>query len=229
MMRRLYWLFAYLGLMSVSAAFFYGFRYDPGAPPSNFLFNTVLYGAFIAIHLVMTRPWFKRAVVGKPEGSLEERRIYIAVSVVTWLLIVAFHRPVPGAAWNAPPWVQLLGLCLMLLGVFAFFEYANFSMMNGFLGVPGAQMTHSTGSETPLLTEGSYADVRHPMYRSFVLLVFSSLLVHANAAQLLWAVFVAATFLGFIPVEEKQLLAARGEEYRAYMQRTPYRVFRGLW
>ena len=40
---------------------------------------------------------------------------------------------------------------------------------------------------------------------------------------------IAVSFLGFIPFEERQLLTARGDEYRAYIAHTPYRVFRGVW
>jgi hypothetical protein len=50
-----------------------------------------------------------------------------------------------------------------------------------------------------------------------------------DAAQLAWAVAIALTFLLFIPIEERQLLRARGEEYQAYMTVTRYRVFRGIW
>ena len=37
------------------------------------------------------------------------------------------------------------------------------------------------------------------------------------------------TFVFFIPIEERQLAAARGEAYLAYRQQTPYRLFRGIW
>ncbi len=38
-----------------------------------------------------------------------------------------------------------------------------------------------------------------------------------------------ASFVGFVPFEERQLLAARGDEYREYMRATPYRIMRGVW
>lgn len=215
--------------MTPTASFIYGFRYDAGASWANYVYNTALFGAFVTIHLIMTRPWFKRRMTGKPEGSLFERRIYVSIAIITWVLVLVLHRPMPGPGLSSPPWAQFLGLCAMLVCVFAFFEFANFPMMNGLLGVPGSTMSHSHGSETPLLTAGSYASVRHPMYRAFVLTVFASLLIHPNAAQLVWVVFFAATFIAFIPIEESQLLSARGGEYRAYIQRTPYRLFRGLW
>ena len=67
------------------------------------------------------------------------------------------------------------------------------------------------------------------MYRAAVFIVFASLLIHPNTSQLLFAVLVAASFLGFIPFEERQLVRARGDEYRVYMSQTTYRVFRGIW
>jgi len=95
--------------------------------------------------------------------------------------------------------------------------------------MPDEMLSHSVGSETPLMTEGPYARVRHPMYRAAFFANACSLLMYPNTAQLLWAAMVAASFLGFIPFEERQLLTARGDEYRAYIARTPYRVFRGVW
>jgi protein-S-isoprenylcysteine O-methyltransferase Ste14 len=67
------------------------------------------------------------------------------------------------------------------------------------------------------------------MYRAAACIAFSSLLIHPNAAQALFAVLTTASFLGFIPFEERQLINARGQEYRDYMRETPYRVFRGIW
>lgn len=228
-MRPLYWAFAYVGTMTIFAAFLYGFRFDAAAPRSNYFFDAALFAVFITVHLGMTRPWFKRAVYRKPEGSLRERQMYVSIAIVTWVTMLILQRPVPGAALALPEWVHFLGLCLMLLCVLAFFEGATFAMINGLLGVPGSAMSHSHGAETPLMTEGSYAKIRHPMYRGALLFALFSLLVHPHTAQLMWALFFGGTFVAFIPFEESQLIAARGEGYRAYMRRTPYRLFPGIW
>jgi len=47
--------------------------------------------------------------------------------------------------------------------------------------------------------------------------------------QLLWTLLIGVTFVAFIPLEEAQMMAARGDDYRRYMKATPYRIFRGLW
>jgi protein-S-isoprenylcysteine O-methyltransferase Ste14 len=229
MFKYAYWAFAHLGLMTFSASFLMGFRYAPDAPRSNLWWNIALYSVFITIHIVMTMPAFKEAVYGNPAGSPGERRIYITVTVISWLIVFGLHLPIAGFALSTPAWLQYLGYCALLLAFFGFFEFVNFEVLASMLGVPGAPLAYSTGSETPLLTTGPYAQVRHPMYRAAFFIAFSSLLIHPHAGQLLFACLISASFIGFIPFEERQLLKARGEEYGAYMAKTPYRVFQGLW
>jgi protein-S-isoprenylcysteine O-methyltransferase Ste14 len=229
MFKPLYWFFSYLGVMTFSAAFTMGFRHDAGAPFGNVVFNVALYAAFIIVHILMTMPAFKRAVFGRPEGTPTERRIFVTISVITWVGVYALHKPVGGLGFAAPVWLQFIGLCGVLLSVVAFFEFATFESLGNLLGMPDAKLSHSTGSETPLMTEGPYASVRHPMYRAACFIVLSSLLIHPHSGQLLFAVLTGASFLGFIPFEESQLVRARGEEYREYMRKTPYRAFRGVW
>lgn len=229
MFKPAYWVFAYLGLMTIWASFIMGFRYEPDAPAANLVFNIVIYSVFIAVHIVMTTPAFKKRVYGSRAGTPMERRIYIAIAVISWLLVYGLHRPVGGPGWIAPAWLHYIGICAFLLGVMGFFEFATFDMLGQLVGLPGAALSHSVGTETPLMTEGPYARVRHPMYRAALVANACSLLMWPNAAQLLFAVMISASFLGFIPFEERQLLTARGDEYRAYIGRTPYRIFPGIW
>jgi protein-S-isoprenylcysteine O-methyltransferase Ste14 len=229
MLGRLYTPFAFLGAMSFSAAFFMGFRHEAGAPAANILFNTALFAAFIVVHIAMTTPAFKKVVFGRPEGTLFERQIYVTISIVTWVGLYCFHEPIGLFGFTSPAWLQFIGYCAMVLSVVGFFEFANFEAIGGLLGKPGTDLSHSVGSETPIMREGSYASVRHPMYRAAVFITFSSLLVHPTAAQLFFAIMTSAGFLGFIPFEEHQLVNARGDEYRDYMHATPYRAFRGIW
>jgi len=229
MFRTTYWLFSYLGLMTVAAAFLVGFRYQADAPLAHLWFNLALYAAFAAVHIVMTVPECKRLLFRGAAGTPFERRVYILTTVATWLAVYYFHRPVGGFGWQSPVWLEFLGFCIFLLAMVSFYEFSTFDNLGMFLGVPGAELAFSAGAETPLMTTGSYARVRHPMYRAAAVMNFASLLIHPNASQLLFAVLVTASFILFIPFEERQLLKARGDEYRAYMAATPYRVFRGIW
>ena len=226
---RLYTAYAYLGLMLVPAMYITGFRHDPDAPLANLWFDVGIYAAFIGVHILMTMPAFKRAVFGRPEGSPRERRIYVTTTIATLLLVYVLHRPIPGFGFESPAWLQFVGLCGVLLGVVAFFEFATFEGLGSLLGLPDKPLSHSVGAETPLMREGPYASVRHPMYRAAILYGAASLLIHPNAAQLAFAVMIVGSFLAFIPFEERQLLRHRGDEYRAYQRATPYRVLRGIY
>ena len=229
MFKHVYWLFSHLGLMTLSASYLMGFRTAADAPAVNLLYNLLLYLAFIAVHIVMTMPAFKKLVFGHPQGSSFERRVYVTVSVLSWIAVYALHRPLAGFSYVPPAWVQYVGYCAVLLAIVAFFEFATFDGLAHLLGMPGTQISHTVGAETPLMTDGPYAVVRHPMYRAAFFIAFCSLLIHPNACQLMFAIMTTASFVGFIPFEEYQLLRARGDAYRQYMQATPYRLFRGVW
>jgi protein-S-isoprenylcysteine O-methyltransferase Ste14 len=228
-MTQIYRVFAYLGLASVFGALLYGFRFDPAAPRFNVVFNVGLYLAFAVPHLIMTRSWFKNAAWGHPNGSLMERRVFVTVGIALWLTVLALHQPLPGPAFAVPEWLRFVGLLGFILSIVAFFEGATFSSLDGLLGVPGGHMSHSHGEETPLLTEGAYARVRHPMYRAALFAGLCSVLIHGNVAAFFWAVLIGGTFVLFIPIEEQQLVAARGRAYLDYCERTPYRLLRGIW
>jgi hypothetical protein len=224
-----YRILGYFGLMSVFAAMIYGFRHDPEASGSMYLLDLALYAAFITPHLLLTRSSWKQRVWGDPSGSSRERRVYIALTLVTWLGLLWLHWPLPGAAIDLPEELRFAGLIGFLWSLLWFFEGSTREALDGLLGVPGTVMHYSHGSETPLHTEGPYARVRHPMYRFALLAGMCALVVHPNVAQLFWISLIGATFIAFIPVEEAQLMAARGDDYRRYRQQVPYRLFRGIW
>ena len=228
-MGKLYSLVAMLGVMAVPATFIMGWRHDPAAPAVNYLFNLLGFAAFMAVHIIMLLPGFKKAVYGIANSTSGERRIYVSVSIITWVLLYAWHLPVPGPGFAAPAWLQFIGICGVFLGFLMFFEGATFGFLNQFMGTPGTELSHSADSASPLMTQGSYASVRHPMYRGAVTYSAFSLLIHPHAGQLLFMVIFALGFILFIPFEEKGLIRSRGEEYSAYMQVVRYRVFRGIW
>lgn len=72
-----------------------------------------------------------------------------------------------------------------------------------------------------LITEGVYRVVRHPMYVSFFLLALGQGLLLDNWVAG-WTALMAVSmmYVARVPREERMMLEAFGEEYRAYMQRT---------
>ncbi len=80
-----------------------------------------------------------------------------------------------------------------------------------------------------LITEGVYRHVRHPMYSAFFLWALAQLILIPNA------IAGPAGFVGFgilfffrVGQEERMMLDTFGDEYRAYMARTP-RVVPGVY
>ena len=228
-MAQVYSFLVILGTLAVPASFVMGWRYDAAAPMVNYLFNILGFILFIGVHIIMLLPSFKKLVYKNPYSTSHERRIYVIVSVMTWLLLYILHLPVPGIAFTSPAWLQFIGVCIFLLGFLMFFEGINFDFLNAFLGTPGTELSHSTDSVAPLHTEGSYSRIRHPMYRGATTYALATLLIHPHAGQLLFAVITALAFILFIPFEERALIKARGDEYIAYMKVVRYRVFPGIW
>jgi protein-S-isoprenylcysteine O-methyltransferase Ste14 len=227
--KAVYRVFAYFGMLSVSGAILFGFSFSATAPAANYGLNILLYGLFIVPHLILTRSWVKRRLWGNPAGHPRERRFYITLTIVTWFGIFLLHRPVPGIVLDLPPWTLFVGMVLFLIFFRMLFEGVTTPMIDGLLGVPGSVKAYSHGPEAPLFTEGPYAQVRHPMYRAFLLIGLTSLLIHPNTGQLLWIAMIGTTFIAFIPVEGAQMIRARGDDYLEYRKQTPWRIMRGIW
>ncbi len=225
----IYKIIGMLGLMSFGGAIMYGFRYDSMAASANLYFNIEIYAAFMFVHLFMIIPAFKKAVYGKPEGSILERQIFILVTIITWWALLWFHKPVDGFALELPFWVNFFGYCIALYGFFKFFEYMDHTAIYNFIGVKGTELSHSAGTETPLMTKGSYAKVRHPMYAGAMILGAGGLLIHPHMGQLVFTLLIGFTFILFIPIEERMLIKKRGDEYKEYKKQVPYRLFPGIW
>ncbi len=78
-----------------------------------------------------------------------------------------------------------------------------------------------TKESQELVTSGPYAKIRHPLYGTALLLIFSVGLVFSDWIILGYSLVGLLAFrLLVIPAEEKQLLDSFGEEYECYQART---------
>ncbi|HZZ71257.1 MAG TPA: hypothetical protein VFE24_03335 [Pirellulales bacterium] len=221
----------YLGLVATFAALLLGFPSGPG-PISNYGFDLGLYAGFILLHLVMTQPRFKELAWGSRGGTATERRVYILVSTASWGALYFLAAPLPGGALHLGDYervVAALGVLFFLVGLALMFAGTTAALVDGMIALRGAAAQFSQFAAAPLLSAGQYARVRHPKYRAAVVMCWSTLLIHPTMAQLFWVALISGSFIGFIPLEERQLMAARGAEYADYRRRTPYRLFRGIW
>jgi protein-S-isoprenylcysteine O-methyltransferase Ste14 len=77
-----------------------------------------------------------------------------------------------------------------------------------------------TRKEHALVTSGPYRWVRHPFYDSAALLVLASALIAANWFVLLTGAIAFVLLAVRTGIEERNLLARFGENYRAYRDAT---------
>ena len=148
-------------------------------------------------------------VVSKDANSL--RVIWIVIGVAVWLSIQA------RSLWPQallPSWCFEAGVALFVIGILL--RWYSIIHLGRFFTVDVA-----IAADHQLVDTGPYRFVRHPSYTGALLAFIGFGLVMRNWASLL--LISAPIFIGFlyrINVEERALLGALGERYRAYSTRT---------
>jgi protein-S-isoprenylcysteine O-methyltransferase Ste14 len=150
----------------------------------------------------------------------EGGRGYFIVRVVIFFALITFLMMYfAGAGWiiafsfSLPPWLRWIGFAFGVLTVF-FWTWVQVRLDTQWS--PQLQLT----KDHQLITSGPYARIRHPLYAGMCGWFVSLSLLTAN-----W-IFVAACSIATvgiiwrIPKEEKMMIEAFGDEYKAYMQRT---------
>jgi protein-S-isoprenylcysteine O-methyltransferase Ste14 len=95
------------------------------------------------------------------------------------------------------------------------------------LELAGVHQAAGRADSGPLSIVGPFRIVRHPIYLGWMLMVFGTPALTAN--RLLFAVISSLYLILAIPWEEKSLVAAHGDQYRAYQQTVRWRVIPGVW
>src|SRR6266850_1841618 len=147
--------------------------------------------------------------VSKDANSL--RVLWFAIIVSIWLSIQAKERW-PNAV--LPPWFVPIGVVLfvggMILRWYSIIHLGRFFTVNV-----------AIAADHQLVDTGPYRFVRHPSYTGALLAFIGFAMVLRNwASVLIISLPVAFAFLYRINVEERALIQALGERYRAYMKRT---------
>lgn len=112
---------------------------------------------------------------------------------------------------------MLLGYAIAVIGIGLFAE--------------GWREVHQARQENRLMTGGLYAYVRHPQYLGLFIALFGEGIVHwptVFSVSLFPAIVIVYYFLA--RKEERAVLSQYGDDYRAYMNRTPMFIPRwGQW
>lgn len=177
--------------------------------------------ALLVAPLLIVSGYFRRRAAregGRITGPRRGGLLWLLRAIyIPFFLLIAVYLVRPAAVvwarYKLPDWIRQAGAA------------AGFAALPGFLGVLRAlgtniTATSATREDHQLVTTGPYRFVRHPLYSLGVvymagLIALTGLWPLIPAAVASYAVIIFRT-----PLEETELIARFGDEYRAYTART---------
>jgi methanethiol S-methyltransferase len=222
------WIGALLFLVSLlSFALVYGWRLRVPAPSSaavwrDALENVLLFTIFALHHSIMARTGAK-AWVTKMVPPDVERSVYVWLASLLFLAVCWLWQPLPGMLWAISGPASWLLLAVQVIGVLLTLRAARIVGVWELAGV--RQPDHTKPIE--FSATGPFGIVRHPIYLGWVLIVFATPVM--TTSRLLFAVISTAYLVAAIPLEERSLVDAFGEKYRAYQRHMRWRLLPFIW
>jgi protein-S-isoprenylcysteine O-methyltransferase Ste14 len=186
--------------------------------------NLALLLVFAAQHSVMARPAFKRFLTRfVPEPA--ERSTYVLASSLALILLFALWQPLGGTVWEItdPTFRAVMyalfgfGWGLVLISTYLINHFDLFGLRQVWLSLRNRPFT-------PLKfgTPGPYKLIRHPLYFGWLFAFWATPLM--STTHLLFALATTAYILIAIRLEERDLVASLGDDYRRYRERVPMLV-----
>ncbi|MGH6770214.1 MAG: methanethiol S-methyltransferase [Xanthobacteraceae bacterium] len=183
------------------------------------LLNLLLLSLFAFQHSGMARRPFK-AWLTRYLPSPIERSTYVLLTSAVLILLFWQWRPIPTVVWSIPvpeiaiavQALSLIGIVIVLVSTFLINHFELFGLhqvVNNYLGRSMAAPTFKTPS--------LYKVVRHPIYFGFIVAFWSAPVM--TVGHLLFAAVTTAYILVGIWLEERDLVAMFGDDYRRYRER----------
>jgi len=213
-----------LSLLSMPAM--YIFRLGTPAPDDSpttldAIVNVMLFTTFALHHSILARTGAKAWLTRLVPRDLE-RSSYVWIASLLFLAVCLLWRPLPGIVWHARG-PGLLLYMLQIAGVVLTIAAARIVGIHELAGLRQPDPAKAVA----FTTDGPFGIVRHPIYLGWVLMVFAFPVM--TTSRLMFAVVSTAYLVIAIPLEERSLLDAYGDNYRAYQQQQRWRLIPGLW
>jgi protein-S-isoprenylcysteine O-methyltransferase Ste14 len=187
--------------------------------PEALTVNLALLTLFAVQHSGMARRAFK-AWLTRTVPQAMERSTYVLATSVVLILMFWQWRPIPAVVWQVP-WPELAvaiqvlsiaGIALVLVATFLINHFELFGLHQVFNNLTGRQ-----APEVRFKTPSLYKVVRHPIYLGFIIAFWAAPAM--TVGHLLFAVMTTAYIFVGIFLEERDLVAHFGDEYRRYRER----------
>ena len=183
--------------------------------------NTALLVLFGVQHSVMARPRFKRWLTRFLPVAVE-RSTYVLASSAALGLMVWLWQPMPDSVWHVQNVVGSVALSALFFVGVGTVLYATclidhfdlFGLRQVFLHWTGSSYT-----EKHFVTPSLYRWIRHPLYVGWLITFWAT--PHMTAGHFLFSLVMTAYIVLAIPIEERDLENALGDDYRSYRARTP--------
>ena len=193
-----------------------------GSVATAVLVDVALLALFAVQHSVMARPAFKRWWT-RIVPPVVERSTYVLFASLALVALFAWWRPLPALVWQADSeatrWLlyalYATGWAIVLTGTFLINHFDLFGLRQVWLHARQRRY-----GELPFVTRAYYRVVRHPLMLGFLVAFWAT--PDMSRGHLLFAAVTTAYILLAVKyLEERDLVAALGDDYRDYQRRVP--------
>ena len=191
-------------------------------PVSSILINTALFSAFALHHSLFARHGVKRRVRGLLPRL--ERTLYVWIASALLVLVCGLWQQVPGMVYDVQGAVRTAFYAVQVVGAILIVRAAR---VVDALDLAGIRQATDRERVSTLKIVGPFRVVRHPIYLGWMLVVFGAPTLTMN--RLVFAVITSLYLIVAIPWEERSLIAAHGDAYRAYRRTVRFRIVPGVW
>jgi hypothetical protein len=200
--------------------YFYLIRLDRPAAAGGgpaLAIDVLLFSVFALHHSIMARSGAKQWLTRLIPANLE-RSTYVWIASLLFIATCAWWRPIDGLVYEIRgPFAALLHL-VQAAGTLLTLVATRALRPLELSGVRQAEDAPATA----LRTSGVYGWVRHPVYFGWVLFVFAA--PRMTVDRLVFAIVSTVYLAMAVPLEERSLTDAFGNDYRLYARRVRWKM-----